>query len=340
VSDPAVRDPVYLIVNERAGRGRGALAGTQAHEALTRRGVRVERRTTRGAGDATELARAARAEGAAVVAAVGGDGTLHEVLNGLLGDDLLAAGAAPRSPVPLLGSIPVGSGNDYVKMLGVSRTDPRQAAVALLDGPARPVDVGVLEGAAPRDGKEARGELFLNNLGLAFTGAANAQIESTRGLPLAYFLGAAKAFFFYESPLTEVEVDGRTLYTGHPTIIHINLGRYCGGGVIFTPDALLDDGLFDVLIAAEMTRLDCIIRWNAVTSGKYRELADCCVLRGANIVVRSPPGSLLHADGEVRKFVGDEVVARLVPGPIRVIHAPAPVPDVVLLGGGVQHAVR
>ncbi|MEZ0228707.1 MAG: diacylglycerol kinase family protein, partial [Planctomycetota bacterium] len=224
---------------------------------------------------------------------------------------------------PLLGAIPVGSGNDYVKMLEVSRTDPRTAALSLLDGEARPVDVGVLEGAAPREGA-ARSELFLNNLGLAFAGAANARIESTRGLPgyLAYLVGAGIAMVRYIPQITEVEIDGRVVYKGRPTIVHVNLGRYCGGGVIFTPDAELDDGLFDVLILAELTRAQALYRWKAITQGAGRTMPDVAILRGKEVKVRGPAGELLHADGEVRRFVGTEVVARVLPKAISVIHAP------------------
>ncbi len=317
------RDPVFLIVNERAGRGKGARAGAHATEALEHRGVHVERLVTRAPGDAALLARRARQEGAAVVAAVGGDGTLHEVLNGLLGDSLLGA-ASGGSPLPLLGAIPVGSGNDYVKMLRVSRQDARLAALALLDGPERQVDVGVLEGAAPREEPLARSELFLNNLGLAFAGAANARIERTRGLPgyLAYLVGAGLEFLSYEPVITEVEVDGRVVYKGRPTIVHVNIGRYCGGGVVFTPDAELDDGLFDILILAELTRTECVLRWKAITTGGGRTMEDVALLRGRDVRVRGPAGELLHADGEVRRFVGDEVRARIVPRAVRVIFAP------------------
>lgn len=322
-TEPGRRDPVFLIVNERAGRGRGALAGTQAQEALASRGVKVVRLTTERHGHAVELARSARAQGASVVAAVGGDGTLHEVLNGLVGDELLR-GQAPSAPCPLLGAVPVGSGNDYVKMLGLARSSPHDSALALLEGPAKAVDVGIFEGAASRTGPVAEPELFLNNLGLAFTGDANARIESTRGLPggMAYFLGAARAFLTYVLRDTEVEVDGRLVYSGRPTIVHVNQGRFCGGGVVFTPEAELDDGLLDVLIMGELSRLGCIINWNAVTSGKGRTLSAVSMFRGASVVVRTLPGELLHADGEVRRFVGNEVRARLAPRAIRVIFSP------------------
>lgn len=322
---PPRRDPVYLIVNERAGRGQGAHAGAQAREALEHRGVHVERLVTRGPGDATELARRAHAEGAAIVAAVGGDGTLHEVLNGLVtlpdDGDVRGGGASER---PLLGAIPVGSGNDYVKMLDVSRADPRLAALSLLDGRPIAVDVGLLEGAGTRDSTgPARPELFLNNLGLAFAGAANARIESTRGLPgyLAYLVGAGIEFATYVPQTTEVEIDGRTIYKGRPTMVHINLGRYCGGGVIFTPDAVLDDGLFDVLVLGELTRLGSLVRWKSITNGGARTMEDVALVRGREVKVRGPAGELLHADGEVRRFIGGEVVARVVPKAISVIHA-------------------
>ncbi|MBI3723576.1 hypothetical protein HY251_06435, partial [bacterium] len=240
-------------------------------------------------------------------------------------------GGAPR---PILGAIPVGSGNDYAKMLKVSRADPALAAAALLDGPAPLVDVGILEGAAPRDAPDAAPEVFLNNLGLAFAGEANAKIESTRGLPgyTAYLVGAAMAFVTYRPSALEVEVDGQRI-TGSPTIVHVNLGRFCGGGVVFTPDADLQDGLFDVFVLAELTRIQAILRWKAVTTGQGRTLPDVAILRGAFVTVRGPEGRLLHADGEVRRFVGREVRARVAPQALRVIHG-AP----VLVAGGTPRA--
>jgi YegS/Rv2252/BmrU family lipid kinase len=314
-----VPGPIHLIVNERAGRGRGAKAGAQAHEVLSARGARVEVRATRGAGDGAVLAREAREAGAAIVAAVGGDGTLHEVANGLLGPELLEKKPLAQ-PVPILGAVPVGSGNDYVKMLGVSRSDPGAAASLLLDGEPRLVDVGVLEGAGPREANEARPEVFLNNLGLCFPGEANARIESTRGLPgyLAYFVGAVIAFVQYKFYPVELEVDAYKA-AGRHTIIHVNLGRYCGGGVIFTPEAELADGLFDVLVLEELTKLGAALVWKGVTTGHAREIPDATIVRGKEVVARADPGRLLHADGEVRKFVGREIRARVAPRALRVI---------------------
>jgi YegS/Rv2252/BmrU family lipid kinase len=321
-SKAAGRDTVWLIVNERAGAGRGAHAGEAARAELQKHGVKVEWRPTRGAGDAVTLAREARAAGAPVVAAVGGDGTLHEVVNGLVLEDVEANRTPDPTRLPALGAIPVGSGNDYVKMLGVSRTDPARAASALVFGPARAVDVGLLEGSAEREGQPRR-ELFLNNLGLAFTGDANAWIGATRGLPggTAYFIGAAIAFFTFQRATYEIELDGMKVHVGRPTIVHVNLGKYCGGGVIFTPEAELDDGFFDVLIFGEVTRLDCLIRWNAITTGKGRELDDVAIMRAREVKVRGPQGRLLHADGEVRKIAQREMVARVVPRALNVIQA-------------------
>src|SRR5262249_53967769 len=162
------------------------------------------------------------------------------------------------------------------------------------------------------------------NLGLAFTGAANARIESTRGLPgwLAYLVGAGLEFAFYEPKLTEVELDGRVVSKGLPVVVHVNIGRYCGGGAIFTPDASLDDGLFDVFIRGELTRLKSLLRWKPVTEGGGRPMEDVAILRGKQVKVRGPAGELLHADGEVRRFVGGEVTARVLPRAVSVIFGP------------------
>lgn len=317
------RDPVHLIVNERAGRGRGAHAGAEARAVLEKRGSKVVASATRGPGDAAVLARRAREEGAAVVAAVGGDGTLHEVANGLLGPELLENGKLD-APVPLLASIPVGSGNDYVKMLGIPRKDPAAAAALILDGEELEVDVGVLEGGGPRDAVQAKPEIFLNNLGLCFTGDANARIEATRGLPgyLAYFVGAVISFCTYRYFPLDLDIDGWK-HSSRPTIVHINIGRYCGGGVIFTPEAELSDGLLDVLIMKELSRLGCAIAWKGVTTGQGKHMSCVVQVRGKTVRVHGPAGHLLHADGEVRKSVGTELVVRLVPRALTVLAATA-----------------
>jgi diacylglycerol kinase (ATP) len=218
--------------------------------------------------------------------------------------------------------VPVGSGNDYVKMLRIPRDDPRAAAAALLDGEPRAVDLGLLEGGAPH-GLAGRPELFNNNLGIAFAGFANAKIETTRGLPgpFAYWVGSVVSMFTYRFDPYGLVCEGRTI-DGNPTIIHVNIGKYCGAGMVFTPDADMEDGLFEVFYLAEMTRLRSAIVWSRVTSGRGKELPEVSYLKSKEVVVRGPKDFVVHADGEVRYFPQGVLKARLLPKALRVVHAP------------------
>ncbi|MCO5166493.1 MAG: YegS/Rv2252/BmrU family lipid kinase [Planctomycetes bacterium] len=296
---------VVLIANPRAGGGRGEAAARTAEAALEAHGVRPRLERTTGPGDAARLAAAAARDGATLVVAVGGDGTLHEALDGLLdGDDR-----------PALGVIPVGGGNDYARLLGVAGLDAAAAARALVEGAPRPVDV------ARMDGGDRGAEHVLNNVGLGFAALANATRERARWLggPLSYLVGGVLAVAtFRPDPLVvavdEVSIEGRFL------LGHLAVGRYCGAGIDFTPQARHDDGLIDVALVTERTRLRAIAEWPRLTRGAQRE--DVAFLRGRRVRVFGPRGLLLHVDGEVRRVPLGVLELRVLPGAVRVVHAP------------------
>ncbi len=295
-----------LIGNPAAGKGRGDQALAAAERVLRDGGAQVQVSCTSGPGDAERFGRAA-AGGSDVVVAVGGDGTLHEILGGLL--------SAESSGRPTLGVVPVGTGNDYAKMLGVPGRDPETAARILLEGPLRTVDVGFLEGT------DRGPEYFCNNIGLAFMGAANAAHGALRSLPgrLSYPIGGFGAFVRFKPELMTVSVDAVDM-SGRFMVVHIGLGRFCGGGVCLTPEARLDDGKLDVCLVAERSKLKCFLQWPQMAAGKV--LDDMSVLSGTRIRVQGPRDMLIHADGEVRRVPMGVLVATLQPQRLDVIHAP------------------
>jgi len=307
VSDSAEQAPIVLIANPHAARGRGARAVAVAATTLRNSGAHVDVRETSGPGDAGRLADAASREGAALIAAVGGDGTLHEVANGMLKSGV--------ETLPPLGLIPVGGGNDYAKMLGVATNDPHAAALALQSGPRRPVDVGLLEGA---DG--AAQEYFLNNVGLSYMAVANESREVARFLPgrASYVAGGVLGMLKLKPERLTVTVDGE-VHQDRYQILHVGIGRYCGAGVCLTPTAQHDDGSFEVYLLGHRSKLKTTLQWPWIEKGS--PVKNTTWLRGTTIRIVGEPGLLLHADGEIRRAPAGQLDLTLLPGRLHVVHA-------------------
>ena len=227
---PVAEPKVCVIFNPKAGRRRPDELRRRVRQEC---GPDAELRPTEGPGHAEELARAAAAAGFDVVAAAGGDGTVHEVANGLL--------RAPRADVAFQ-VVPIGSANDY------------HHSLAWENGAGlRWVDVGL---ARREDGKE---RFFVNGLGLGFNGQVTREarkIRHLRGIPL-YGLALLRTLcYHYHAPPLDLAFDG--ISRREPTLaLTINLGRR-EGNFIMAPDARLDDGWFDYLQAGALSRLELL----------------------------------------------------------------------------------
>lgn len=303
------REQVLLLANPTAGRGRGDEALEAVERALRAGGVEPAVHRTRGPGDARERAAQAEREGVGVLVPIGGDGTLHEALNGL------CDASSDGRPRAALGLVPVGTGNDYARVLGIPGRDPRAAARILLEGRTRRVDLGRLRGAG--EGVET----FCNNVGAAFLATANAAHEVHRYLPgrLSYSLGGFIEFLRYRAFPLVIRVDGRTLAC-EATGIQVSIGRFCGGGIELAPDAQLDDGRLQVFVLRRQNKLRTVLEWPRVARGE--KVGDISVLSGREVELERPDGRelLLHADGEVLRAPGLARVG-IDPGALRVICA-------------------
>jgi diacylglycerol kinase family enzyme len=293
---------VCVIFNEQAASGR---ARHRLCRLRRRLGAHAEFRPTRGRGHATELALEAARGGFPIVAAAGGDGTVHEVANGIL--------RAGRPDVTLA-VLPLGSANDYAHSLGLApgwwaRPD---------DGvrPA-PVDVGLVR--AP-DGREA---FFVNNLGVGLTGAVALEAERVPLKGLArYMVGLARTLCFrYDSPPMTVTLDGTTRQ-GPTLALTLGIGRR-EGNFKLVPDALLDDGLFDYVHAGGLTRLGLLRLLPEGITGRLPADHPCLRLgRCGGGSVQSEAPLVAHTDGEF--FCRPEQGVRrldveILPGRLRVL---------------------
>ncbi len=293
---------VCVIYNPAAGKGRGSQRLRKLRRVL---GDRAAFRPTNAAGHAEDLALAAALEGFPIVAAAGGDGTAHEVANGVLRSN--------RSDTTFA-VIPVGSANDYAHSLGLDgdwwlRPDN---AIAV-----RPVDVGLVHSGS-------RSRYFINGLGLGFNGAVTLEsrkIKRLQGLAL-YGLALLRALCFdFTHPRMSIRLDGEEARTGPTLAFSLALGRREGNFVI-APDAVLDDGLFDYVHAGLLSRLDLVGFVPGLIVGRLPKThAKVQFGRCRSVSLSSETALTVHVDGEFFARPEDdcrELAVELLPGRLRV----------------------
>ena len=304
------------ILNPQADRGRtGQLAESLQAELAGRVELQLLKTTRRG--EAIELAQSAADGGAEGVVAIGGDGTVHEVANGLL-----ALPAERRVP---LGVIPAGSGNDFAFALGIEK-NLRQTAELLSCGHLHAVD------AARVETPSGRSRYSINNLGALLEGEINLAshaLQWPRGSGL--YLRAALQRLRRRPPLARLSLccDG-VEFERRTAILSISNGCRSGGRFYLTPHARIDDGRFDYLIAPPATRLRLV--WEIFKSLRRDRPADGWVEQGefARLAVKSDLALAVHVDGEpwLRPAEGEHALTvTVLPGVLQVFAPVEPTRD-------------
>lgn len=277
---PATR--AFFVVNPAAGGGRTLRAWPRLREALAARGVAFESAETTGPDSAVTLTRRAVERGWPRVVAVGGDGTLNEVVNGLAD-----AGGNFRG---VLGAIPTGRGCDACRNLALS-TDPLAALARVLDGGETRVDVGAVEW--PGGGTR----YFINAAGVGFDAvvARRAVSRRLRGT-LPYLLAVAETIRVHRPVRAILEEDGRVIWSGLMAAAVAANGAHYGGGMKIAPGADPADGLLDLVVLGDLGRLE-LLRWlPTVYSGGHLANPKVATRRAQAIVVNA--SAPVHVDGE------------------------------------------
>jgi YegS/Rv2252/BmrU family lipid kinase len=295
-------DRFYVIVNPAAGRGAAARAQALVEAEFARTGaaytvVRTERR-----GHAAELAEAAARAGWPAVVAVGGDGTVHEAVNGLM--DAADGG----SSVPL-GIVGVGSGNDFAKLAGVP-TDVAGAVRRLASAEAKAVDVG-----------RVNGQWFSNGVGIGLDAAVAVQVDRARRFRgiFMYLDALGKVLRVFHPPRMTVEVDGERLADAPMTLVTVGNGGRHGGGFWICPDARIDDGVLDVCMCDGLGTLGILGFLPRVMRGTHTGASCVHMHRARRVRVTSPDPLPVHADGEIVADDAHEVEIEIHPGRLRVL---------------------
>lgn len=281
-----------LIMNPQSGEGKagrmfGEIAATVAGQG------QVDLVMTERPQHATELAAAAAGEGYELVVAVGGDGTVHEVVNGLM--------AGPASPLPLA-IIPLGSGNDFAYALGVPE-DPIEAAKQLFNGRLRTVDLATVSD------EYGRCEYWTNNLGIGFDAEV---VIRTKAMPnltgfVLYLVAVFQTIaFHYDSPVLDIQTDNGRV---QQPALFLTLGNGCrhGGGFLITPDAVVDDGLIDSCLVDTVSRLTMLQMLGSAIKGTHVTSEHVTMGRSGRLHIRSATPLPIHIDGEMFAYPENDV---------------------------------
>ncbi|HXF94780.1 MAG TPA: YegS/Rv2252/BmrU family lipid kinase [Gemmatimonadales bacterium] len=269
------------MVNPAAGRGAKGRAADRAARAFRAQGWAVDLVRTAAPGHASSLAAEAARHGLRRVVAVGGDGTVHEVANGLLHSRSDAA----------LGVVPTGSGNDFAKLVGTYRHDPERAAARVAAARVRAFDAG-----------RAAGEYFVNTMGFGF-GPAVVEVRNTmptlRGF-LSYLVPVIRAFAGFRPPRLEIQAAEHE-ERGNMMMVEVCNGTTAGGSYRFAPEADPGDGRLDVCLIRQVGLLRFLAAIPRVMRGTHLTMKEVALFRTRRLVIRSPDRALvLHLDGELR----------------------------------------
>ncbi|MFJ4471347.1 diacylglycerol kinase [Streptomyces sp. NPDC089424] len=292
-------DDITLLVNPTAGRGRGAHAAHPAASALRAAGFTVRAVTGRDADDALARARAAVADGTGALVAVGGDGMAHLALQAVAGTD---------TP---LGLVPVGTGNDFARALGLPLRDPagagRVIAEGLKDGGVRDIDLG-------RVGERWFGTVLASGFDSRVNDRGNRmRLRAGRFTYDLAMIAELAAFRPFPYRLT---LDGGEVREIEATLVAVGNGPSYGGGMRICPDADPTDGLFDITVVGDCTRRTLLRVFPTVYRGRHVDHPKVTVHRAARVELAADRITG-YADGEPLGPLPLSV--RCVPGAVRVV---------------------
>ncbi len=304
-----------FILNPAAQGGRtGRLVDAVRAEAA-RAGIEADVVQTTHPRHAVALAQAAAEGGAEAVVAVGGDGTVHEVAEGLT----RASVAVP------LGIVPLGTGNDLAKMVGAApggKVRPwAEALRALPAAPVRAVDVGWVRWRETAGGPEAEAPFF-NSVGVGFD--ARVAVEAPRfkklGGTLAYLAAIVSVLGRWDAPhLTATTDAGDVLLDGPFFLATAGNGVASGGAFFLTPDARIDDGLLDMCLVDALPLRRIVTLIPQVMRGQHTHEPEVHLARTTGLTLAISAPCAIHADGEIVARAARHVQIGLRPGALRVL---------------------
>lgn len=302
-----------VIYNPTAGQGKAAERIPETETLLGSLGLDYELRVTQKVWHAAELARDAGREGYEVVVAAGGDGTVNEVVNGLM------IARERGEGIPALGVLSIGRGNDF--SFGADLPPDLAGCVEVLGGGcARPMDVGRVTG-----GDYPQGRYFANGIGIGFdtiVGLEAAKLKHVHGF-MAYVVGAIKTFALYpDAPELRIQHDSGLIEKSSHQMSIMN-GKRMGGTFFMAPASMIGDGVFDYCMAGRLNRremADLILRYMKGTQAGHSKIETG---RSSRFAITALSGGLVvHADGETICIDGKSLLVECLPSRLRILCKP------------------
>ncbi len=300
-----------VIVNPNAGNGKGKKDWTTISTLLTKAGLLYNVKFTERKGQAIDFTLEGITAGFRKIITVGGDGTLNEVVNGVFSNNICLTTEIS------LGLIPVGTGNDWGKMFGIP-LDYYESIRIIAENKQFVHDVGVISYFI---GTERYNRHFINIAGLGFESVVvrrtNIQKDKGRGGKLIYLYSLLMSLLSYKNTEAEVVIDDVKI-NADVFSINVGNGRYCGGGMRQTPNALPDDGLLDVTIINGMGKLEIIRNLRILYDGTILSHPKIDGYRCRSLKVSS--GSILYAEADGESLGHTPVEFKIIPLSINVIY--------------------
>ncbi len=282
---------LHAIVNPVSGGGRVRKIWPALAERMRAAGLRLHQHETSCVGDATRIARKIVKEGVREIVVVGGDGTLNEVVNGIIEEDEVASADV------VLSIIPCGTGRDFARTLGIH--GPEHAVNVVATGEVSAVDIGSITFTQP-DGVSTRYFVNVADVGLGAETAAWMNQSSKRlGGFLGYLVAATRTILVFAGRPARVTIDGVMVHDGPVGMIVLANGRYFAGGMQIAPTASITDGKFDIFVLDDVPKRTLLLSLlPKVYRGKHVGHPAVHFYQGADVEIESPESLPFEVDGE------------------------------------------
>lgn len=307
----AENNKVMFVVNPVSGGGRTRKNWQIVEKKLRKQNFSFDVNYTKSPLHAGQITSEALQKGYNHIIAVGGDGTINEVLNGFYKTPQTGKSQAAFSVLPM------GTASDFSRALQLSAT-PAYIKRLLGQGREQACDV-VCASYIDWDGKPAS-RYFINvaDVGIGSDTCARVNRSSkAMGGFLSFLLACLAAVFTFKNPVLTVEVDGQVLYSGKSSMVVVNNGQYFGGGMMVAPQARISDGLLDITILEDFRKSEFLKALPDVYKGKHLNHPKIRLAKGQRVKISSQEKVYLEMDGE-SPGIGD-IEIQILPGDLKLV---------------------
>ncbi|KAF2956342.1 diacylglycerol kinase family protein [Marinitoga sp. 38H-ov] len=281
----------YIIVNPHSSGSKAIKLWPKIREILENNDFEFEYKLTKGKMDAYNITIEAIKKGYKKIIGVGGDGTANEIVNGIFNQDYVN----PKDII--LGIIPTGTGNDWGKTIGIP-SDYVQAIEVLKKGNIITQDVGKV---IYYENNEKKERYFMNIAGMFFDAIVvkntNISKDKNKSGAFSYLLNLLTTLFKYKYQKAEININGKIIKEKIFTMA-VGICKYSGGGMKMLPNAIPNDGLFDIIIIRDVPRFQVIRHIKKLFDGSFVELKWVKQYKAKNIKLTSHEKIYLEVDGE------------------------------------------